>query len=69
MFKQNYLTCDFWYNSDCSEAASFYSVNERIKTEGDQASLAPYGGQQQPEEPLAVYGNQVTAVTSVVVRL
>ena len=65
LFKQNYLTCDFWYNSDCSEAESFYSVNERIKTERDQQGLASYGGQQQPQEPqtLAVYGgNQVIAV-------
>ena len=61
LFKQNYLTCDFWYNSDCSQAESFYSVNERIQTERDQSGLASYGGQQQT---LADYGNEVRAVQS-----
>ena len=73
MFKQNYLTCDFWYNSDCSEAERFYSVNERRESERDQSGCpAVYGGQerpQRPQEPLAVYVNQVTAERSVKVVL
>ena len=68
LFKQNYLTCDFWYNSDCSEAESFYSVNERRETERDQAGLASYGGHQRPQQPesLAVYGDQVSGVEPIV---
>ena len=63
LFNQNYLTCDFWYNSDCSEAERFYSVNERIKAEREQQSQGSYRGQKPPEQPLAVYGNQVSDQT------
>ena len=47
IFHQNYLTCDFWYNSDCSRAESSYSVNERIQSERDRG-----------QRPLAVYGSE-----------
>ena len=29
IFNQNFLTCDFWYNFDCSRAESLYGVNRR----------------------------------------
>ena len=45
IFHQNYLTCDFWYNSDCSQAENSYSVNERIESEREQEPLAEYVGQ------------------------
>ena len=41
IFNQNYLTCDFWYNSDCSQAESLYGINDRNQAEGN--SLASYG--------------------------
>ncbi|XP_076047254.1 uncharacterized protein LOC143028768 [Oratosquilla oratoria] len=30
IFNQQYLVCDWWFNFDCSQAESFYSVNEFI---------------------------------------
>ncbi|XP_047470965.1 glycine-rich cell wall structural protein 2-like isoform X3 [Penaeus chinensis] len=30
IFNQQYLVCDWWFNVDCSQAESFYSVNELI---------------------------------------
>ena len=36
IFHQTYLTCDFWYNSDCSEAESQYGINNQIQAEREQ---------------------------------
>ncbi|XP_076047259.1 uncharacterized protein LOC143028773 [Oratosquilla oratoria] len=33
IFNQQYLVCDWWFNFDCSQATSFYSVNEFIGQE------------------------------------
>ncbi|XP_076047260.1 uncharacterized protein LOC143028775 [Oratosquilla oratoria] len=33
IFNQQYLVCDWWFNIDCSQATSFYSVNEFIGQE------------------------------------
>ncbi|XP_064082666.1 pro-resilin-like [Macrobrachium nipponense] len=30
IFNQQYLVCDWWFNFDCADAESFYSVNELI---------------------------------------
>ena len=38
IFNQQYLVCDWWFNFDCADAESFYSVNELIGQEPD-----PYG--------------------------
>ena len=55
IFHQNYLTCDFWYNSDCSQTESFYSINERIQAERSQqgpGAVADYGRQGAQELPV-----------------
>ncbi|XP_068206928.1 pro-resilin-like [Palaemon carinicauda] len=36
IFNQQYLVCDWWFNFDCADAESFYSVNELI-------GVQPYG--------------------------
>ncbi|XP_066951178.1 pro-resilin-like [Macrobrachium rosenbergii] len=36
IFNQKYLVCDWWFNFDCADAESFYSVNELI-------GVVPYG--------------------------
>jgi hypothetical protein len=36
IFHQTYLTCDFWYNSDCSEAESQYGINNQIEAKREQ---------------------------------
>ncbi|ROT76023.1 hypothetical protein C7M84_005412 [Penaeus vannamei] len=37
IFNQQYLVCDWWFNVDCSQAESFYSVNELIGVVPDAA--------------------------------
>ena len=49
------MTCDFWYNSDCSQTESFYSINERIQAERSQqgpGAVADYGRQGAQELPV-----------------
>jgi len=36
IFHQAYLTCDFWYNSDCSKAKGQYGINDQIQAEREQ---------------------------------
>ncbi|XP_068206918.1 uncharacterized protein [Palaemon carinicauda] len=36
IFNQQYLVCDWWFNFDCADAESFYSVNELL-------GVIPYG--------------------------
>merc|ERR1712018_1024960 len=33
IFSQSLLTCDWWFNVDCSESEEFYSINEKIGSE------------------------------------
>merc|ERR1711892_1658778 len=60
IFHQTYLTCDFWYNSDCAEAESLYGVNDQIQAERElidsrqttyqnQNTVPKYKGSQQPD--------------------
>nr|XP_027213081.1 pro-resilin-like [Penaeus vannamei] len=42
IFNQQYLVCDWWFNVDCSQAESFYSVNELIGVDPDATGYA-YG--------------------------
>ena len=37
------MTCDFWYNSDCSQAESLYGVNDQIGV-SNNGGQAQYGG-------------------------
>ena len=50
IFNQAYLTCDFWYNSDCSKAESLYGINEEIQKERESfdTSQAMYQDNEQP---------------------
>ena len=32
IFQQQYFVCDWWFNVDCPEAESFYSLNEEVDT-------------------------------------
>jgi hypothetical protein len=34
LFSQQVLVCDYWWNVDCSQAESFYSINDGIFTGG-----------------------------------
>merc|ERR1711892_481724 len=36
IFHQTYLTCDFWYNSDCAEAESLYGLDDQIQAERER---------------------------------
>ena len=45
IFTQNFLTCDFWYNFDCSQARSLYSINDKnqvIFKKTDSDSIQEY---------------------------
>merc|ERR1712072_117604 len=33
IFSQSLLTCDWWFNVDCSESEEFYNINEKIGSE------------------------------------
>lgn len=41
IFNQNYFICDWWFNFDCSEAETLYSINDDIASE--RAALAEEG--------------------------
>ena len=41
IFNQNYFICDWWFNFDCSEAETLYSLNDEIAAE--RAALAGEG--------------------------
>jgi len=50
IFNQNYFICDWWFNFDCAEAETLYSLNDDIAAERaaiDGAGLDTYGA---PEE-------------------
>ncbi|XP_066951174.1 uncharacterized protein [Macrobrachium rosenbergii] len=57
IFNQQYLVCDWWFNFDCADAESFYSVNELIGV----VTYDPYGrrnsnGYGAPPAPSGAYG-------------
>ena len=47
LFDQQYFICDYWFNVDCSQAESLYSLNEEIAAERESnigATAAPETG-------------------------
>jgi len=64
IFNQNYFICDWWFNFDCSEAESLYSLNDEIAAERESIDAAasdssnsyvspdaqPIGGYNAPED-------------------
>jgi syndecan 1 len=40
IFNQNYFICDWWFNFDCSEAESLYSLNDKIAAEREELAGA-----------------------------
>ena len=36
LFDQQYFVCDFWFNVDCSQAESQYSLNEILAAEREK---------------------------------
>ena len=49
LFDQQYFVCDYWFNVDCSQAESLYSLNEEIDAErksniGATAAPSSLGG-------------------------
>ena len=40
IFNQNYFICDWWFNFDCSEAESLYSLNDKIAAEREELASA-----------------------------
>merc|ERR1712029_1205252 len=55
IFSQALLTCDWWFNVDCSETENLYSINEKLGSDeplADEGSLAnAQPGQKQPLRP------------------
>jgi hypothetical protein len=51
IFNQNYFICDWWFNFDCSEAETLYSLNDDIAAERDAAAgaLDGYGAPEASE--------------------
>merc|ERR1711892_122015 len=62
LFNQENFVCEYWFNVDCSQAESFYGLNDNIGTveEGDGlagAASSPTGGYASPPDtPLSSYG-------------
>lgn len=54
IFNQNYFICDWWFNFDCSEAETLYSLNDEIAAE--RAALAGEGAQDTYGAPDDSYG-------------
>merc|ERR1719150_1509754 len=54
LFNQNYFICDWWFNFDCSEAETLYSLNDEIAAE--RAALAGEGAQDTYGAPDDSYG-------------
>ena len=40
VFNQQYFICDWWFNFDCSEAESLYSINDAIAAERAEIDAA-----------------------------
>merc|ERR1711892_1022921 len=62
LFNQENFVCEYWFNVDCSQAESFYGLNDNIGTvEGGDglagAASSPTGGYASPPDtPLGSYG-------------
>merc|ERR1711892_1574055 len=62
LFNQENFVCEYWFNVDCSQAESFYGLNDNIGTvEGGDglagAASSPTGGYASPPDtPLSSYG-------------
>merc|ERR1739848_842871 len=54
IFNQNYFICDWWFNFDCAEAETLYSLNDEIAAE--RAALAGEGAQDTYGAPDDSYG-------------
>ena len=65
IFNQNYFICDWWFNFDCSEAETLYSLNDDIAAERDAAAgagaLDSYGA---ASEARASYGGPIDEARS-----
>merc|ERR1712106_1211862 len=59
IFNQDYFICDWWFNFDCSEAESLYSLNDEIAAEReaiDAAASDPVGSYVSPDsQPIGGY--------------
>merc|ERR1719308_520870 len=44
IFNQQYFICDWWFNVDCSQTESFYSLNDEIAAEAASISAGNGGG-------------------------
>ena len=44
IFNQQYLICDWWFNVDCSQAASQYGINDEVLAEGIASNGNTGGG-------------------------
>ena len=47
LFDQQYFVCDYWFNVDCSQAESLYSLNDQLAAERESnigATAAPETG-------------------------
>eukprot|EP00095_Tigriopus_kingsejongensis_P003166 maker-scaffold1154_size58699-snap-gene-0.15 protein:Tk03166 transcript:maker-scaffold1154_size58699-snap-gene-0.15-mRNA-1 annotation:"PREDICTED: uncharacterized protein LOC100904950" len=55
IFNQEYLICDWWFNFDCSQAQSLYSVNDQIEAERQQITQAQSQSQAQASNNNNVY--------------
>lgn len=40
LFNQQYFICDWWFNTDCSQAEDYYSLNEEVAAAAAAASAA-----------------------------
>merc|ERR1711892_1318853 len=62
LFNQKNFVCEYWFNVDCSQAESFYGLNDNIGlVEGGDglagAASSPTGGYASPPDtPLSSYG-------------
>ena len=63
IFNQNYFICDWWFNFDCSEAETLYSLNDEIAAARDAASgaQAEYGAPVEEAESRDQYAAPVDA--------
>ena len=58
IFNQNYFICDWWFNFDCGDAESLYSINDEIAAERAEIDAAAseqgaYGAPPPEYEPAA----------------
>ena len=67
VFNQNYFICDWWFNFDCGDAESLYSINDEIAAERAEIDAAAseqgasYGAPPPEYEPAAPAEYEPTA--------